>query len=84
MADTTLLEPQTAEVLSASELADVTGYKHAASQRAWLEKNHWAFVTNSSGRPVVGRWYARMRLAGIKPTQSGMEPAWAPDFSAFG
>lgn len=79
-----LLENPGAEMLTTDELAAVTGYKHAASQRAWLEKNHWAYVTNSSGRPVVGRWYARMRLAGIKPTQSGMEPAWAPDFSAFG
>lgn len=73
------------EFLSADELAEVTGYKHVASQREWLDKNGWAYVVNASGRPIVGRWFARMRLAGVQPTATatGMQPAWRPDFSSL-
>ena len=40
------------EFLTAEELAEVTGYKHVASQREWLDKNGWPYVVNASGRPV--------------------------------
>jgi hypothetical protein len=74
------------EFLTADELAEVTGRKHVASQRNWLDKNGWAYVVNAAGRPIVGRWYARMRLAGVQPTAgaTGTQPAWQPDFSALG
>lgn len=73
------------EFLTADELAEVTGYKHVASQREWLDKNGWKYVVNASGRPIVGRWFARMRLAGVQPTtaSAGMQPAWRPDFAAL-
>jgi hypothetical protein len=71
------------EFLTADELVEVTGYKHAASQREWLDKNAWHYVLNAAGRPIVGRWYARMRLSGITPTFSGAQPAWRPDFSTL-
>ena len=51
------------EFLTADELVEVTGYKHVASQREWLDKNGWPYVVNAAGRPIVGRWFARMRLA---------------------
>jgi hypothetical protein len=71
------------EFLTADELAEVTGYKHVASQREWLDKNGWSYVVNASGRPIVGRYFARLRLSGITPTPgtSNMQPAWRPDFS---
>ena len=74
------------ELLSADELVAVTGRKHIASQREWLDKNGWAYVVNAAGKPIVGRWYARMRLAGVKPTESstGAHSSWQPDFSALG
>lgn len=72
-----------AELLTADELVEVTGYKHPASQREWLDKNGWCYVLNAAGRPIVGRWYARMRLSGITPTVSGAQPAWRPDFSTL-
>lgn len=73
------------EFLTADELAEVTGYKHVASQKEWLDKNGWAYVVNASGRPIVGRWFARMRMAGVQPTaaSAGMQPAWRPDFSSL-
>ena len=74
------------EFLTADELAEVTGRKHVAIQREWLDKNGWAYVVNAAGKPIVGRWYARMRLAGVKPTASstGAQSSWQPDFSALG
>ena len=46
-------------------------------------KNGWCYVLNAAARPIVGRWYARMRLSGITPTVSGAQPAWRPDFSTL-
>ena len=61
------------------------GYKHVASQREWLDKNGWPYVVNASGRPIVGRWAARIRLAGVQPTatSTGLQPAGRPNFAAL-
>ena len=40
------------EFLTADELVEVTGYKHVASQREWLDKNAWSYVVNASGRKI--------------------------------
>ncbi len=73
------------EVLTADELAEITtGYKHPGSQKEWLDANGWQYVLNAARRPIVGRWFARMRLAGVQPTANGgTAPAWKPDFSAL-
>ena len=72
------------EFLTPEELAEVTGYKHPGSQREWLDANGWPYVLNAARRPIVGRYFARMRLAGVQPTaNSGTAPAWKPDFSAL-
>lgn len=70
------------EFLTPEELEEITGYKHAGHQKDWLEKNSWTYVLNGSGKPIVGRWFARMRLAGVKPTETGaLTTSWQPDFS---
>jgi len=72
------------EFLSPDELFEVSGYKHVASQKEWLDKNGWTYVVNAGGRPVVSRLYSRMRMAGITPTATGVQvSAWKPDFSAL-
>lgn len=71
------------EFLTADELAEITGRKHAAHQREWLDRNGWAYVRNASGRPIVGRWYARQKLAGITPTATGGGISWSPNFDAL-
>lgn len=71
-----------AEFLTPEELAEVTGCKLPSSQREWLERNGWRFVVNAAQRPVVGRWYARMKLAGVDPGKPKDE-AWVPDFSTL-
>lgn len=73
------------EFLTTEELAEVTGYKHVASQCNWLDRNGWFYVVNASGRPIVGRWFARMRLAGVQPTAAAvvMQAAASPNFAAL-
>ena len=75
--------PIPSETLAADELADVTGARTGDGQRSWLDANLWKYHTNREGRPIVGRMYARLKLAGIDA--SALTPqAWAPDFSGIG
>ena len=43
------------EFLTADELAEVTGYKHVASQREWLDKNGWAYLACAAFGLYAGR-----------------------------
>jgi len=56
------------ETLADEELATITGYQIPSKQIQWLTENHWEFVLTGARRPVVGRVYARMKLAGVKPS----------------
>lgn len=56
------------EVLQSEELAAITGCIRKADQIEWLRANQWRHYKNRAGEPVVGRLYARMQLAGIKPS----------------
>ena len=40
-------------------------------------------VVNAAGRPIVGRWFARLRLAGVQPTAAGAQPVGRPNFAAL-
>ena len=68
------------ETLSHEELVEITGSAWAAKQIAWLDENGWKHHKNRAGAPIVGRLYARMRLAWITP-QAATAQAWAPDFT---
>lgn len=72
----------TSEILDDDEVAAITGFKLPRRQLAWLDENGWKYHKNRAGHPIVGRIYARMRLAGINPakTASGKE-AWSLDLS---
>lgn len=71
------------ETLTADELVEITGYKHVASQKEWLDVNGWSYVVNGHGRPIVGRWFARLRLAGVQPTAGAPESPWKPNLTAL-
>jgi len=73
------------EFLTPDEVAEVTGYKQVTGQREWLDRNGWAYVLNGANRPIVGRWFARMRLSGVQPTAAGvvMQAASRPNFAAL-
>lgn len=69
------------EFLTADELAEVTGYKHVASQREWLDKNGWPYVVNASGRPdwaVLRTRLGRPGLLGVCSFRAVRRPGRFP------
>ena len=70
------------ETLAEEELAAITGYLLPSKQIQWLSINGWQYVLTRSRRPIVGRVYARLKLAGVKPsaTNAGAE-TWTLDLS---
>ncbi|MNP42766.1 hypothetical protein D3C76_1365530 [compost metagenome] len=75
------------EILSDTELADLTGYKARGWQRRWLSDRGWHYVESRGGRPLVSRQYARMKLGvtlevvSLAPPPPPPAPAWIPDIS---
>lgn len=66
------------ETLTEEELATITGYQLPSKQIQWLTNNHWEFVLTGARRPIVGRVYARMKLAGVKPSAaSAVTEVWS-------
>ena len=66
------------ETLDQDELHTITGYQLPSKQIQWLTNNHWEFVLTGARRPIVGRVYARMKLAGVKPSAvSAVTEAWS-------
>jgi hypothetical protein len=73
--------PIDSEILSQDEIAGITGCHRKADQIHWLELNGWQYHTNKAGEPIVGRLYARLKLAGINPPTLTTSGGWVPDFS---
>ena len=71
------------ELLTSDELYEITGYKHIARQRDWLDKQGWTYVQNAARRPIVSRQHARMLMSGITPTGQTLNAGWKPDFTAW-
>lgn len=70
------------ETLTDEELAIITGYQIPSKQIQWLTNNHWEFVLTGARRPIVGRVYARMKLAGVQPfAVKAVAEAWSLDLS---
>lgn len=67
------------EILSSDEVSAITGHKRKAEQVRWLSDNKWRFELNAAQDPVIGRWYARMKLAGVD--LAAMAPGKLPDFA---
>ena len=76
-----MLDIQT-ETLAEDELVMITGYQRPAQQKQWLLQNGWQYVLTGAGRPVVGRVYARLKLAGVKPSDTNaIAETWTFDLS---
>lgn len=71
----------TSEILDDDEVATITGFKLPKRQLAWLDENGWKYHRNGAGRPVVGRAYARLKMAGINPAKPSTKEAWSLDLS---
>lgn len=72
----------TAELLSDDEVAAITGYLTPSKQIQWLATNGWQHVLSGARRPVVGRLYARLKLAGLKPCETNaVTETWTFDLT---
>ena len=70
------------ETLDEEELATITGYQMHSKQIQWLNNNGWQHVLTGARRPIVGRVYARLRLAGLKPSATNaVAETWTLDLS---
>ncbi|MDH4564486.1 DUF4224 domain-containing protein [Pseudomonas sp. BN411] len=45
-------------------------YRLPSLQIKWLAKNGWQYALTRARRPVVGRVYAQLKLAGVKPSST--------------
>ncbi|MOA31849.1 hypothetical protein D3C78_1530280 [compost metagenome] len=80
----TIMELQS-ETLIEDEIAAITGYQIPSKQISWLANNGWQYTLTGARRPVVGRVYARLKLAGVKPTTTNaVAETWALDLSRVG
>lgn len=72
--------PIESETLTHDELVPITGCKLKSDQVKWLQANGWIFHPNKAGEPIVGRLYARLKMAGINV--ASMAPtSWTLDLS---
>ncbi|MFJ2986580.1 DUF4224 domain-containing protein [Collimonas sp. NPDC087041] len=69
------------EILQAEEVSAITGCARRADQLEWLKINGWTIHRNKAGEPIIGRMYARLKLAGINPATLASGTTWVPDFS---
>lgn len=73
------------ETLAEEELAAITGYQLPSKQIQWLSMNGWQYVLTRSRRPIVGRVYARLKLAGVSPSaNNSVTETWTLDLSRVG
>lgn len=70
--------------LTEAELAGITGATQTRLQVEWLQANGWVYVLTRSRRPVVGRLYANLKLAGVELAGLIGPVEWSPDWSAIG
>lgn len=75
-----IVMPIESEILSPDELAGLCGRTRKDDQRTWLNAQGWNYLTNAAGAPIVGRWYARLKMAGVD-MKIAAPISTAPDFS---
>jgi len=70
------------ELLTEDEIATITGYLTPSKQIHWLASNGWQHVLSGARRPVVGRLYARLKLAGLKASETNaVTDTWTFDLT---
>ena len=70
------------EILAEDEISAITGFKLARSQINWLNQHGWHYELTGTRRPIVGRVYARLKLAGVKPNgANAVAETWTLDLS---
>jgi len=61
------------EVLQNDDVCKLTGHLQARHQIKWLNQNCWKFHVSAKGSPIIGAWYARMKLAGVEPSNFSVD-----------
>jgi len=69
------------EILGPEEVLQITGCARRNDQISWLDSQGWAYVKTRAGEPIIGRLYARMKLAGISTQLLFAAEAKGPDLS---
>ena len=70
------------EILAEDEICAITGFKLARSQINWLVQHGWHYELTGARRPIVGRVYARLKLAGVTPSETNVVvETWTLDLS---
>jgi hypothetical protein len=72
--------------LSTVELAELVGCRprSLACMKRWLERNHWPYVVNIAGVPLVARAYYEARMNGTaQPAPARRHRAAASDEPNF-
>lgn len=72
--------PIQSETLTADEIVEITGRSRRYEQVQWFKCNGWVYYKNATGAPVIGRLYARMKLAGVDLSLAAPQ-VYLPDFS---
>jgi hypothetical protein len=75
--------PINSEMLAPEEITQITGSSRKSDQIVWLSGNGWTYHKNKAGEAIVGRLYARLKLAGINPAALATTGGWVPDFSSI-
>ncbi|WP_462370326.1 DUF4224 domain-containing protein [Oxalobacter formigenes] len=57
--------PPQSMTLSSDEIAEITGSKMRMHQVDWLRRNGWIYHLSKAEEPIVGRFYATMKMAGV-------------------
>lgn len=63
--------------MTIDELVELTGYKTAKGQVAWLRVRGWRFETDRLDRPKVDRDYCKSRMGIQQAAPVEAEPNWA-------
>jgi hypothetical protein len=77
--------PLPSETLSPDEVGEISGCSRKSDQIDWLKQNGWHYLQNRAGAPIIGRLYARLKLAGINPAALATPEAsgWKMDRSTI-
>jgi hypothetical protein len=75
--------PIDSETLDDEEVENITGRAHRDEQIAWLTQHQWHHEVNRRGDVIIGRLYARLKLAGVdlRALAPGGITVTLPDFS---
>jgi len=69
--------------LTEVELMKLTGTPQHSLQIDWLKEKRWAYTLTRSGRPVVGRLYANLKLSGVEVATIVSPQGFELDLSAI-